>query len=126
MSIRRMTREHALGLPRAISDRKGAWDTVGVEPVQVSAGRQDRGGADEIAADHRLHEPSIQHTHKGGYLVVLGEQPIQARKLLKGVARLPRLQAFVRFGGGGDRIGGDEGAHGCVGVVKTESALRDH
>ena len=46
--------QHALDLARAVGDRIGARDAVGVEAVQVAPRRQDRGGAHQVAADDRL------------------------------------------------------------------------
>ncbi len=125
MSISGVTRKHALGLPRAVDNREGGRETVRIEPVQVPAGWQDRWRANEVAADDRRDEAAIQGAQEAWDFVVLGEQPIEARKFIERFARFPRMRASGCFEGGGDRASSDQGAHGCACIVKTERALGD-
>ncbi len=53
MAVRRITREHHLGLTRAVGDRERARDPIWVESMQVPAGRQDRRVAKQVAARRR-------------------------------------------------------------------------
>ena len=58
------------GLPRAVLHREGARDAERIEAVQIAAGRQHVGRAQQIAARRRAHVAAVQRVQDRRYLVI--------------------------------------------------------
>ena len=81
IAIGHVPRQQPGRLARPIPDGEGTGNSERIEAVQVSAGRQDRRRAKQVAARRRADETTVQRAEDGRDLVVLGEQPVGRRQL---------------------------------------------
>ena len=91
---------NALGLAGAIRDSECAGDAERIEAVQIATGRQDRRGAQHVAAGCRADEPAVECAQEGGNFPwsrainasVVGEVT-QAQSLWRRPKAVPRAPA---------------------------------
>ena len=68
--------ENARRLFAPLLHREGARKSAGIEAVNVSSGRQDRGRAQQIAAHHRPNEPPVERAQEPVDLVFLRQEAV--------------------------------------------------
>ena len=126
MAVRGIAGEDAIGLSGALGDREGARNAIGIETMQVAAGRQDRRRPNEIAADDWSDETPVERPYAAPEFSWSSPSSWLMRANSSKALRASCIcGAGERCNGRVRRPGRDDRAHRGAGIAKTERALGD-